>query len=371
MPKSPSPRRTSAPLAGLGRSIAAVLALLMLVRAAAAAAEDAPLRVAVYDVPPYGLVEPDGSIDGASVDLWRRAAEAMGREYRFIPVSKMEAILEGLERNEFDAAIGAITITPERLMRVDFSYPAHRSGVAVAVPKDSGPVAAFRNYGAVVSDLSPLIAITAALLVAMGVAMWLIEKPTRAAKSNSAVASLRDGVYWAVVTMTTVGYGDKTPKTAGGHALAVLWMLVSVALISVLSTTLVSKMTADRVKGAYPVADADLAGKRLAAVAHSSGAEYLDARHLRYASFDDLPAALAALESGRTDAVVNSIGALQYLIAARFKRTIETPRGVLAPAYMAFALPPGSALKKPLDRALIEITASPEWRKVEESYFGR
>ena len=130
----------------------------------------------------------------------------------------------------------------------------------------------------------------------MGVAMWLVERPTRAAKSDSAVASLRDGVYWAVVTMTTVGYGDKTPKTAGGHALAVLWMLVSVALISILSTTLVSKMTADRVEGAYPLADADLAGKRLAAVAHSSGAEYLDARRLRYASFDDLPAALAALE---------------------------------------------------------------------------
>jgi len=130
-------------------------------------------------------------------------------------------------------------------------------------------------------------------------------------------------------------------------------------------------MTADRVEGAYPLADADLAGKRLAAVAHSSGAEYLDARRLRYASFDDLPAALDALESGRADAVVNSIGALQYLIAARFKRTIEPPRGVLAPAYMAFALPPGSALKKPLNRALIEITASPEWRKVEESYFGR
>jgi polar amino acid transport system substrate-binding protein len=44
---------------------------------------------------------------------------------------------------------------------------------------------------------------------------------------------------------------------------------------------------------------------------------------------------------------------------------------VLEPAYMAVALPPGSTLKKPLDRALIEITASPEWRRIEESYFGR
>ncbi len=77
------------------------------------------------------------------------------------------------------------------------------------------------------------------------------------------------------------------------------------------------------------------------------------------------------LERGEADAVVNSVGALQYLLAARFKGTIEAPQGVLEPAYMAVALPPGSALKKPLDRALIKITASPEWRRIEESYFGR
>ena len=146
----------------------------------------------------------------------------------------MEAILEGLERNEFDVAIGAITITPQRLARVDFSYPAHRSGVAVAVRKDKGAVAAFLNYGAVLLELSPLIALTAALLVAMGVAMWLVEKPMRSTTGDSAVASLRDGVYWGVVTMTTVGYGDKTPKTTGGRMIAILWMLVSVVLDLVL-----------------------------------------------------------------------------------------------------------------------------------------
>jgi polar amino acid transport system substrate-binding protein len=371
MPKTPSPPPPSAAIADLFQSIAVALALVMPACASAAAAEDAPLRVAVYDVPPYGLVEPDGSIDGVSVDLWRRTAEVLGRQYRFIPVSQMEAILQGLERNEFDVAIGAITITPQRLTRVDFSYPAHRSGVAVAVRKDKGAFSAFLNYGAILTELSPLVALTAALLVAMGVAMWLVEKPVRSATGDSAVASLRDGVYWAVVTMTTVGYGDKTPKTAKGRAIAILWMLVSVALVSILSTTLVSKMTADRVAGVYRLSDSDLEGKRLAAVAHSSGAEYLDEQRLRYAQFDDLPGALTALAAGRADAVVNSVGALQYLIAARFSRTIEAPDSVLAPAYMAFALPRGSALKQPLDRALIEITASPEWRRVEQSYFGQ
>jgi len=61
-------------------------------------------------------------------------------------------------------------------------------------------------------------------------------------------------------------------------------MLASVALVSILSTSIVSRMTADAWAGGLRVTEADLAGKRLAAVAHSSGAEYLDERHLRYAA---------------------------------------------------------------------------------------
>jgi polar amino acid transport system substrate-binding protein len=142
--------------------------------------------------------------------------------------------------------------------------------------------------------------------------------------------------------MTTVGYGDKTPKTTAGRVIAVVWMLASVALVSILSTSIVSRMTAERMVGGLRLTEADLAGKQLAAVAHSSGAEYLDERHLRYASFDDLAAALTALGRGEADAVVNSIGVLQYLVSTRFKNTIRPPQGVLEPAYMAIALPPGS-----------------------------
>jgi ABC-type amino acid transport substrate-binding protein len=224
-------------------------ALGFLLFAGLAAGQEAPLKVAVYDAPPYGHVEPDGSIDGVSVDLWRRAAESLGREYRLAPVAQMEEILKGLERKDYDAAIGAITITPARLARVDFSYPTHRSGVAVAVRQDTGPMAALGSYGSVIAELAPLIALTFALLIVMGVAMWLAERPMRPHGHESVVDTLRDGIYWAVVTMTTVGYGDKTPKTTAGRVIAVVWMLASVALVSILSTSIVSRMTAERVAG--------------------------------------------------------------------------------------------------------------------------
>ena len=339
---------------------------------AAGRLESEPLRIAVYDLAPYGSVGPDGEFQGVSVELWRRVAEEFGRQYRLTPVAQMDAILSGLEQGRFDAAIGAITITPERAARVDFSYPAHRSGVAVALRKEAGPVSALVAYGLVAVELSSLIAGMLALLLAIGVAMWFIERPSRsAAAPESSVVTLRDGIYWAVVTMTTVGYGDKTPKTPVGRFVAIVWMLSSVALVSLLSASLVSRLTAEQVESSAPFTESDLAGKKLAAVAFSSGAEYLDALRLPHAKYGTLREALAAVAEGDADAVVNSVGALRYMAAARFPKTFRIPSNLLAPAYMAIALPENSPLKKPIDRALMRITASPEWRSLEDRYFGK
>jgi ABC-type amino acid transport substrate-binding protein len=332
-----------------------------------------PLRVAVYDVAPYGTAGRDGLFSGASVDLWRRVAESLHWRYQLILVPRMDAILSGLEQDRFDAAIGAITITPERLARVDFSYPAHRSGVAVAFARQTGIMSALANYGAAVSELGPLLAIMLGLLLSIGALMWVCERPRgrTAHERESAVSTLHDGLYWAAVTMTTVGYGDKTPKTSIGRVLAVLWMIGSLAIVSLFTSSLVSRMTAENVAHAAQIESVSLVGLRLAAVADSSGAEYLDLLGLPYSKSADLEEALSSLSSGRIDAVVSSIGALQYIISQGFADTVAMPRGLLAPAYMAVALPTNSPLKKALDPALIRVTASADWRATEEKYFGR
>ena len=348
----------------------AVAASFGLAPAAAAGPDPSPpLHIAVYDVPPYGYSDRSGSIAGDSVDLWRRVAEALERRYELTLVSDMDTLLRGVEQGKIDAAIGAITITPDREARVDFSYPAHRSGVAVALRKETGPLAALASYAAAVSDLSALIVLILVLLVATGIAMWVIERRSHR-HGESAVGTLRDGLYWTVVTMTTVGYGDKTPKTTSGRFIATLWMFGSLVLVSLLSTSLVSRLTADRVARDDSVASVDLSGRRLGAVALSSGAEYLDSLHLVYTRYRDIPEALAALDAKRIDAVVNSVGALRYGVAKRFPDRLEVPPGLLAPAYMAIALQKESPLKRPIDRALMTITSSPEWSAQEARTFG-
>jgi polar amino acid transport system substrate-binding protein len=95
------------------RVVAAAAMLACWVLAWTLEARAQPLRIAVYDAPPYASVAQDGSFTGASVDLWRRVAEDIGRNYQLILVSSMEDVLRGVEARSFDAAIGAITITED------------------------------------------------------------------------------------------------------------------------------------------------------------------------------------------------------------------------------------------------------------------
>lgn len=64
--------------------------------------------------------------------------------------------------------------------------------------------------------------------VILGTLMFSFESEV-----NPAFANILSGIYWAVVTITTVGYGDIAPVTPGGRFIAVLVMLLGYSIIAV------------------------------------------------------------------------------------------------------------------------------------------
>jgi len=61
----------------------------------------------------------------------------------------------------------------------------------------------------------------------LGAMMYLVEG------EQSGFDSIPEGIYWAIVTITTVGYGDITPHTGLGKALAAVTMLLGYAIIAI------------------------------------------------------------------------------------------------------------------------------------------
>jgi voltage-gated potassium channel len=65
------------------------------------------------------------------------------------------------------------------------------------------------------------------VVVVMGSAMYLIEGP------ENGFTSIPRSMYWGIVTLTTVGYGDIAPKTVGGQILSSLLMIMGYGLIAI------------------------------------------------------------------------------------------------------------------------------------------
>lgn len=71
------------------------------------------------------------------------------------------------------------------------------------------------------------IAVVLVIIIILAMLMNLIEGP------ENGFTSIPQSIYWTVVTLTTVGYGDVVPSTIPGKIIATIMMLLGYSLIAV------------------------------------------------------------------------------------------------------------------------------------------
>jgi voltage-gated potassium channel len=92
-------------------------------------------------------------------------------------------------------------------------------------------------------------ALSVALIAVSGTAVlvWAVEREA----PNSTIKTLPDALWWAVTTVSTVGYGDKYPVTPEGRIVAVVLMVLGIGLFGLIAATLSSFFIEEQNKGQF------------------------------------------------------------------------------------------------------------------------
>jgi polar amino acid transport system substrate-binding protein len=320
------------------------------------------------DAAPFSYQAPDGSWKGLAVEMWDLVARQLHLDSRFTGMSRSE-LIDAVSGGQARFGIGSLSITAERLQRMDFSAPIHVTGVAILVPYVPRSAWGVVRDALLSATFLRIVAGLLALLAVVGTIFWIIERRYNPDFSGTTIQAWGSGVWLSIVTMSTVGYGDKAPRTLGGRVVAALWMFVSIMLISIFTGTVATLLTVERI-GPRVGGFEDLGRARVACVGASAAAQLLADRRLTAKSYPDLNQALQALVDGQADALVHDRALLAAVLNERPDLRVRILLGTVRLEYYAFAMRPDEPLRRSINLAIAQILDSEQWNRLRFDYLG-
>lgn len=328
------------------------------------------ITVAVREVPPFAMRDDAGNWEGLSVDLWQDVADLgnLRFEWREAP---LEETLELLRAGEVDVAIAALSVTGPRERFLDFSHPYYVTGLSLAYTRQGGSawMATLRGFFSL--EFLSAVGSLAIVLLAAGFAIWLFERKANAEQfgKGDARRGIGDGFWWSAVTMTTVGYGDKAPRTVGGRIVALIWMFVSLIIIASFTASIAASLTTNEL-AVNALRDRPLSSLRVGVLEGSAAEEVARARGTRTVPFGSVAAAIEALESGDVDTVLHDYPILRYQVRTA-GADVEVLDRLLVRDDYAFAFPQNSEIRDEVNLALLSVLFEPAWQNIRERYLGQ
>ncbi|MBE9068309.1 transporter substrate-binding domain-containing protein [Leptolyngbya cf. ectocarpi LEGE 11479] len=267
------------------------------------------LRVGTKELPPFVSIQPSTRPYGYSADLWQAIAGDLNIQTEWVTYPSVSDLLTGVQTGEVDVAIAGISITAQREAQgLDFSYPFYQSGLQLMVPKSDSTVTTLASGLLQWRHLRPIFLIFASSTLVGGL-IWLVERNHNEHFSGNPIEGVSQGIWFAIVTLGTFGYGDVTPTKFTGRLIATLWMGLSFFIVAdfIASLTVhqLSESTVDL---------QTLSGESVGAIADTTGAIFLQSQPVQLVTYPDFETAVSALETGKIQGLIQDAPALQHFI---------------------------------------------------------
>jgi len=328
-----------------------------------------PLIVGTKESPPFSMKTADGQWFGLSIDLWRQIAAELNLQFEFRELA-LNQLLEGVTDGSLDAAVAALTITPEREKKFDFTHAFYTTGLGIAVAgKAPNPwlIVARRFISVVFLKVAATLTL---VLLGVGMLAWWFEHKKNPRQFNGRAAKgIGSGFWWSAVTMTTVGYGDKAPVTLAGRILGLIWMFVGIIIISSFTASITSSLTVSQLESVIKGPE-DLPKVTVGTIVNTSSESYLKQIPISFLPYGSPQEGLAALKEGKIQALVYDAPILRYYINQSYIGALEVlPYRIQRQEY-GIALQPNRPLRKKINVVLLQKILEKAWQDKLSQYLG-
>ncbi|MDV5167560.1 substrate-binding periplasmic protein [Photobacterium rosenbergii] len=350
----------------------AFLACLLATSATVCAANEHTVQVGTYHCPPFVIENGTNAPSGLSIYLWQQIAAELGVNYE-ISHHELGELLEQVSTQKLNIGVSCISITPEREEILDFSHSFYETHLAIAV-KQQGYLSSIKNIFTNTKLWLVLgIAFIAAAIV--GGIYYLLEHKVNdklySMRSNR--AQMLEGFLLGLLFITKGPFNYFEFRTLTGRVLTVFLAIFTTFFIASITAILASTFTLGLLSSDIRGPN-DLANLSVGAKEKSTSSLFLTNHSIVHRSYESTNDLLEALNNNEVDAIVADDAVLKYLIKkakeiGKYESLSVLPYQFEKQNY-GLVLENDSPYREQLNRALLKVRHSPEWRQTLNQYFA-
>ncbi len=326
------------------------------------------LRVGVAGSAPF-VIKDGNKFKGISLDIWQQIVRDQGFDYELISQPRVQSGLEAVANGDLDLLIGPISITPKRLetIKIEFTQPIFFVQIGLVIPKQPPSLWSRVKPFFGVAALSSVFGLCILLFV-VGNLIWLVERHQNPQQfPPKYLNGVSNGTWFALVTLTTVGYGDRAPVTKAGRLIAGIWMLIALIALSSITAGLASALTVSLSELAASerfTNPNDLQGARIAVVSDTSSVEWGESYQAQLLATEDLEKAIELVVSGQAEGAIFDRPALRYYLSRHPRLKLRLASFALGIETYGFVLPENNSIERDINVVLLEMHQQQQMRAI-------